>query len=423
MRLQLLPADKGDCFLVTSRDGKHLLVDGGMGSSFRTYVAPRLAKLHRIDRVLVTHIDADHIAGILELMNGILEWRVYDYQHRTGNRRYREPDVPKAPRIGGIWHNAFGAQVGDDRGEIAQALVATAALLSGAKAPDLRSLAEEHRELATSVADALRLVHRLSPEQLDIPVNAEYGGDLMLVANRQPRLRIGRMRATVIGPFQEDLARLEQQWDRWLKEQKAALEKIERESRRDADRLRPTEVEAVLEPLLEQARALGDRAKVTVPNLASLMVLLEEDGATALLTGDGHGADVLAGLDQAKRLDRDGRIHVNLLKVQHHGSEHNIDEEFCDAVTADHYVFCANGAHENPDLRVVEAIVRSRLRAGDRRPFTLWFNSGSAVTESPKNKAHMRKVERLVTTLSKAAGRRMRVRYRTKADGQVAIAV
>ena len=40
---------------------------------------------------------------------------------------------------------------------------------------------------------------------------------------------------------------------------------------------------------------------------------------------------------------------------------------------ADHYVFCGDGAHDNPDPSVVKTIVETRL-AQDTRPFTLWFN-------------------------------------------------
>ena len=87
-----------------------------------------------------------------------------------------------------------------------------------------------------------------------------------------------------------------------------------------------------------------------------------------LLTGDGHGADVLRGLERARRLDRSGRIHVDVLKVPHHGSEHNLDPDFAARVTADHYVFCANGEHANPDLRILRALFDARDGGGRGRP-------------------------------------------------------
>jgi hypothetical protein len=62
---------------------------------------------------------------------------------------------------------------------------------------------------------------------------------------------------------------------------------------------------------------------------------------------------------------------VDVLKVQHHGSEHNIHEEFMRRVTADHYIFCGDGFSANPDLIALEKLIDTRLADGTRRPFKL----------------------------------------------------
>ena len=121
------------------------------------------------------------------------------------------------------------------------------------------------------------------------------------------------------------------------------------------------------------------------------MLLAEEGGNTVLLTGDGHGDDIIKGLRLHNLITDQQGIHVDVLKVQHHGSEFNLDAEFCRWVTADHYIFCGNGAHHNPDKRVIEAIVESRvgLTAADskslevNRPFKLWFNSSETAANTP----------------------------------------
>jgi 3'-phosphoadenosine 5'-phosphosulfate sulfotransferase (PAPS reductase)/FAD synthetase len=101
---------------------------------------------------------------------------------------------------------------------------------------------------------------------------------------------------------------------------------------------------------------------------------------------------------------------VNVLKVQHHGSEHNVREDFFRQVTADHYIFCANGAHHNPDLAVLEALIDQRLSREDRRRFKLWFNSSAAVASLPSYQEHMRKVEALIAR--RASQSRGRLKYR-----------
>ena len=79
------------------------------------------------------------------------------------------------------------------------------------------------------------------------------------------------------------------------------------------------------------ARAARRRARRPheghAPNLASLMLLARRADKRVLLTGDGHAADILQGPGAPAKLDDDGRIHVDVLKVQHHGSEHNIDAD------------------------------------------------------------------------------------------------
>ena len=73
--------------------------------------------------------------------------------------------------------------------------------------------------------------------------------------------------------------------------------------------------------------------------------MVEEDSKTLLLTGDSQQDKILKGLRLSGYLPREGGgLHVNVLKAQHHGSEHNFDEEFCRTVSADHYLFCGRWA-------------------------------------------------------------------------------
>ena len=44
-----------------------------------------------------------------------------------------------------------------------------------------------------------------------------------------------------------------------------------------------------------------------------------------------------------------GTMHVDLLKVPHHGSANNLDDDFFERITADHYVFSGDGEHGNPE--------------------------------------------------------------------------
>ena len=138
MKLEAFQSDKGDCLLLTAGDGTRVLVDGGMRGSFSQHVAPALGEIAaaggRLDLVCVSHIDQDHIAGVLAAhgRRGRLARR--GLPARSGNAAFPEPANPRPPAIARVWHNGFHDVVGDNAGPIADALAASAAVLEPGEA-------------------------------------------------------------------------------------------------------------------------------------------------------------------------------------------------------------------------------------------------------------------------------------------------
>jgi hypothetical protein len=438
MKLTLFQSAEGDCLLVTGKDGKNMLVDGGMIGSYRTHVAPTLSALReqgqQLDLVYVSHIDEDHIAGVLRMVEDLVDWRVHDFKVAHGEPGHPPPRSVRPPEIAGIWHNSFHAQVGDNAGPIESLLAATAAVLSGADDPALREAAEEHRALAASTTQALKLSRRIGARQLKIPLNKEFQGKLMMVRAAMPKqISFGTVKVRVLGPRAADLEKLREDWNRWLQtvEGQRAVVNLDAASQEDEGILgqaAPRLFGAFAHNASALAAALktvGDRNAVTPPNLASLMLLLTEAGKTVLLTGDGHWEDILKGLKHHKLLGAAG-LHVTVLKAQHHGALANFHPDFCKLVTADHYIFCGNGSHDNPELDVIRMVVNSRIgpkavrsahpKAGD--PFTLWFNSSAKVSAVP---AHMKKVETLAKNLATKNPGKITVRFLSKSQVELMV--
>jgi hypothetical protein len=389
-----------------------------MREDYRKHVAPALANLRRagtdLDLVYVSHIDRDHISGVLQLMDDLVAWRVYDYQRGAGNRDYPEPSSARPPEIRDLWHNAFHELVSANERDIEKTLAARASLFATSDDQAVCLIGIEQRELATSIAEGIELSRRASPDQLGIAVNRQFDRKLALVRNGARPIQLGTLAITLIGPFPRDLRKLRDEWNVWLRESKEQHEQLRERMQRDADRLATTDFDRLRRAITLVSGELGDRKKVTTPNLASLMLLVEEDDRTVLLTGDGHWEEILAGLEKARRLDAEGRLHVDVLKVQHHGSENNLTPAFAKQITADRYLFCANGEHGNPDCRIVQAIIDSRLgpkslrsthSSADRR-FKLQFNSSPEATEGDERE-HMRDVEKLAMKAADASSRRM----------------
>jgi len=468
MKLTIFPSDEGDCLLVTGKDGKRILADGGKHHSFDESVAPALSALgtgkgnKKIDVVYVSHIDADHIEGILKLMDDAVAWAIHDHHVKKKNKNHKAPRVPRPPEISEIWHNGFGDVLKNIAGPIEDQLAANARLLSGvASSSPLRAAVDEHQNLAASVRQAVQLGRRIADGVLGIPLNRPAGGKLMMVRPKSKAIiRVGGMRVRVLAPFREDIEDLRKEWKDWLlatKNMKDIAAIRARAKKQQDDLTSASEAALFISPLRTEGdvfaaelvasmdapqdlamkgdplkKKIGKRSIVTTPNLASLMLHVTEGGKTLLLTGDGHADEVLKGLKHHGLHSAAGGIHVDVLKVQHHGAEYNMTDEFAKAVTADHYIFCGNGFSENPEQVVIQRLFDSRLGPADKispnpqvgRPFTFWFNCSSKVPQkSAKQKKHMAAVEKLVAGLKKKSKKRMTVNFLGPGDGALTISV
>lgn len=417
MNIKIFRSSKGDCLLISSGN-KNILVDGGMSDSYKTFVAKEMAKLRtngeKLDLVCVSHIDDDHIAGVLQMIENEVDWRVFDFHSQNGNKTVKKPAVGRPPEIKQLWHNAFHELLKDNTGDIEDMLAASANMLSASSIP----VVKEEGELAFSKRQAIQLSRRLRAEQLNIPLNTQYGGKFVMYRKNDVPLKIGSLKLHIIAPFKADLDVLREEWNDWLRENKKAVGEIKALVDKDSDALGSSLSPNIsfyqamahnLTPLVLQDIAnkkMGVRTKVTAPNLASIMFLLEENGKTLLMTGDGHWNDIIKGLKAIGQYNDTTGAHLDVLKIQHHLSEHNINEEFCSKVTADHYIICGNGEHENPDIDALKLLLESRttkpgITGKANNKFTIWINSSSEVTEKDKNKEHMEQIEKLLETTAK----------------------
>ncbi|WP_255658723.1 ComEC/Rec2 family competence protein [Actinoplanes sp. L3-i22] len=106
----MLPAAHGDALWV-EWDGGRMLIDGGPRTTY-TAVRDRVRALpvaHRhVDRLVVTHIDADHIEGVVRLLQ---DWK------------------PLRATVGEVWFNGwrqlepFAPTLGADQGEMVGAMI------------------------------------------------------------------------------------------------------------------------------------------------------------------------------------------------------------------------------------------------------------------------------------------------------------
>ena len=425
MKLDIFQSDKGDCILLESKDGRRILCDGGMSQSMQSHVAPVLAKLRqakkKIDFAYVSHIDQDHIAGVLCLLQDELAWRVFEHHRKTKKKKANPPKVLRPPEFGGLWHNSFHSQLSKNAGKVEDMLAAAVPALLATRVPKLQDAGEELYDIATSIPEAIKVSRLASSELLGIPLNKIPGtagsGKLLMARPGQKPFKLGSLRLTILGPTRKELAQLRKGWNNWLRENKANVEKINEQLQKKINEFAAS-LGAAHEISLGDWNGIPNHENVTAPNIASLMFMVEENGKKLLLTGDSQQDFIIAGLETTGFLTGHG-LHIDALKVQHHGSKNNMDDEFAARVSADHYIFCGNGEHGNPHLDIIERVCKSRIESdqkiraraptADGRPFKLWFSSSAEVgPRNPKGEAHMREVEKLVKEMQKRAKGKMK---------------
>ncbi|MCP4301611.1 MAG: MBL fold metallo-hydrolase [Gammaproteobacteria bacterium] len=429
MDIEIFQSNKGDCILLKGNNGGRVLCDGGMAKSMREHVRAELTKLHengeKLDAVYVSHIDQDHISGVLQLLSDLLSWRIVEHHRANGDNTVNDPDFERPPDIDGLWHNSFRDLIGPNSFAVQNLLAATAPVLFGTGVSDAMALGERMHTIAVSIPEALKVSRLAKPDLLNIPINVlpnQPGpAKLLMIRGDNMPFNVGSLEFHLIGPAKDELTKLRDGWNNWLRDNdnRARTREIRKEMQKRVEEF-ATGVRTGTPFDLGDWNGIPDFEGVTVPNIASLMFLVKENGKTLLLTGDCQQDILLQGLTDTGHMDA-GHIHVDVLKVQHHGSEHNADPDFCRRVSADHYIFCGNGMNGNPEKTVLEMFFNSRLGdPADRalapeaanREFTFWFST-TANRQSPGSTArtNFEETEQVVNNMLASSNGQMHANF------------
>lgn len=329
--LDVRRARKGDCLILhygTKADPGLVLIDAGPAQVYQPQLKPRLAKIRAVrgiasneplpvDLLMVSHIDDDHINGILELTGELVV--------------AKDEKKPLPLKVRSFWHNTFDDIIGNNPKELLAAITAQFGPASLSGELDTEGLDPDAAKVLASVDQGFRL--RDDVKKLKLRLNPEFGGHLVMAAEDSERIEMGKgLALTVAGPMKAELIALQKDHDAFLEEQKKKKTKA----------------------------ALASFTDTSVPNLSSIVVLAQVDKKRMLLTGDARGDKILKGLELVGVLQPNGKMHVDVLKMPHHGSDRNMKPEFLERITADHYVFSGDGEHGNPERATLEMLLGAR---------------------------------------------------------------
>lgn len=337
--LDVQRARKGDCLLLhygTKGDPGLALIDGGPGQVYKPNLKPRLTQIRKarglssdqslpIDLLVVSHIDDDHIKGILELTNELVI--------------AKDSARPLPLKVHSFWHNTFDDIIGNKPDELLAAVTASfgPAALSGE--PDTEGLEPDAAMVLAGIEQGFRVSG--DARKLNLRINSEFDGKLVMATNDGKSINMGKgLNLVVAGPIKAELVALQKDYDAWLK---------------NPDNKKKAKA------------ALASFTDMSVPNLSSIVMIAEGGKKRMLFTGDARGDKILQGLELVGLLKSGGKMHVDILKMPHHGSDRNLDPIFFRRIIADHYVFSGNGEHGNPERQMLQML----LDEGGDREFTI----------------------------------------------------
>jgi Metallo-beta-lactamase superfamily len=339
LKIKMYPARNGDSFLVDA-GGTFILIDAGFSSTFHDFVKTDLASLtsdgHRLALAVCTHIDADHIGGLLEFFSS------------------NGPQPRHIVAVDRVWHNSLrsmpfspGREEGVEGKLVLEALRRRG--LGGTAEPGPIGARQ-----GSSLAKMLR--------QNGYRWN-EGDGTTCISQDQQPLALSEAVSVEVVGPTR---ARLEALRNVWLKEVaklgykggEAATDLLD-----DAYEMWCANAPEAPPPQIRVVSASGNMrlADIYTPdqspaNGSSIAVIIKSAGVRALFLGDAWAEDTVASLRSGKPAT--GSILFDAIKISHHGSCHNTSPELLATVDAPCFLISTDGRrHGHPDFEVLAEIV------------------------------------------------------------------
>jgi beta-lactamase superfamily II metal-dependent hydrolase len=309
-RIEMLPAREGDCLLVAYGDTDHprrILIDGGRTATYAA-IKQRFARLPEEERtfelLIITHVDRDHIEGVLEMLT--------------------DRDVPV--RFNDIWFNGYDHLLGSELetfGAVQGERLTTALLAQG------------------------------------LPWNQAFRRKAVELRADSPLVSLqGELTLTLLSPDRPKLAALAPQWEEECRKE-GLLPGIPAERPSP-----PPGLERMGGIDIDTLAELSFEADRTLSNGTSIAVLVEYQGRRVLLAADAHPDRLIASVRSLAAVEG-RRLVLDAFKLPHHGSQRNISRELVEAVSCPRYLISTNGSYfKHPD----EVAVARVIKYGGERP-------------------------------------------------------
>ncbi|MCB2188053.1 MAG: MBL fold metallo-hydrolase [Deltaproteobacteria bacterium] len=333
-RVEMLPALHGDCLFVeygNEDSPRRMLIDGGPIGAYDALEA-RLAALpagkKRLELLVLSHVDTDHAEGLIRLL----------------------ANQPLPVKIEEVWFNGW------------RHLEQAHGLLGGKQGEFLSAL----------------LSRRLRPEQW----NTAFQGQAVVAPADAPLPEVtlaGGMKLTLLSPTPEGLDKMKKAWRAAMSPGMAPGD-LDAAWRALGKRKAYLPGQGLLGTTPQMDQLLEKQLKVddSQANASSIAFLAELGDKSCLFLADAHRDVIIASLQRLLAQRGLDRLPVSAVKVAHHGSAGNLNDELLGLVDSPRFLLSTNGdIFHHPDAEAVQRIIARAVH----QPPTLYFNYLSDTTQ------------------------------------------
>lgn len=339
------PAGSGDCIFILVRDNDNntqysVMVDCGETSAdIEDYIKDSLHK--HIDLLVVTHIDGDHVNGVVQLLN---------------NTEFSDLQIDK------IIFNCFQRKVIDNSKELEPSARKRLDALMQKMPPNLLpSNGKTSCPDAATLAQAIMQKEEWNKAWIKEPVMRNQ------TINDSELCSI-----TILSPIKDDLDTLldtfKSEFHKWTQKDFPDYDVVDQESifqhiieladakAKGKGRVKNAATVSLEEEMIKCAEDDADEEAITKSNFASISFVCHTPDKNILVMGDAPSSRVIDGLFQD---DNDKQIIFDVIKVAHHGSKHNTSKSLVKKVDARDWFITGGNDKQRPSL---ESIAKIALR-------------------------------------------------------------
>ncbi|EJL6536512.1 MBL fold metallo-hydrolase [Vibrio cholerae] len=329
LKVIMYKADNGDCISIESQS-KFVLVDGGTAQSFSNWKS-NIVDQKKVDSVIVTHIDNDHVNGIIKLLQSNSCPEIDHFYFNGAEQLFGQlNDTDEQDRMSDTKLRAISEEL---------------------------SIAGNRDQIGYSEGSSLSYLIM----DKNITSNPSVGGAI-LCREHCDSFSIGDMKFSVIGPSMSVLQELKNHWEDKLSERsirpriisKAYYEAFELYAKALQEAVsNATPIASTKETSIESLANVEFEDDISVTNKSSLSFLIESNSKRLLYLSDCDAGVVISWLNNLGL----EKIEVDAVKISHHGSKNNTSLELLNRIVCQKYLISTNGkSHSHPDLEVLARI-------------------------------------------------------------------